>query len=199
MHRGRMHLSCPSKRASEPLRPLLQAAFLPSTKSGKLALRSFVFSAELPRGHPRGGNPTVCVPGPDMTGFGKLKKDSLPQPQKRPCHNPRVAALEVHSHAADAPPECYALRNALREGAPTCPLGGHPHLLSSLPLPETCGYTYLSCLSCPTEWSASLPPPSPPQCLGFRIQMFLWMFNICSGNLKKSKAETTKVTSWCQR
>ena len=56
---------------------------LPFVMLGKLALRSSVFSAELPPGHPRKVNPPVCIPFPDVVCFWRLKKDRLPWPQAK--------------------------------------------------------------------------------------------------------------------
>lgn len=79
--------------------PLLNVVFPPTMKSGKLALRSFVFSTDLPPGHPREVSPTVRALLPGMFSFWRLKK-----PQKRPCHSPCSAPLEVRSHVTDATP-----------------------------------------------------------------------------------------------
>lgn len=66
---------------------LLNVVFLPFTKLGKLALRSFVFSAELPLGHPRAGESyLLCVPhSRAWIAFWGLKKDRLPGTRKDPA------------------------------------------------------------------------------------------------------------------
>lgn len=66
--------------------PLLNVVFLPFMKLGKLALRSFVFSAELLLGRPRAGESyLLCVPhSQTWIAFGGLK-DRMPGTRKDPA------------------------------------------------------------------------------------------------------------------